>query len=326
MANVTRSSFVKAMVKDTYAYAIESYDKVLTVFNQIFDVESSDAAYEQYTSAIGPGSITEVAEGASIPRQSAQEGYTVICANKKYPTELPITNEAIDDNTKIKNFLKAWASGLGDSVRNKQESDHADVFNYGGYTSGHSTFNNAIAGIITPTYGSFIYDGKPFLALTGNNHPAKNGTTYYNSIASKNLSSQNLQDVMKLITVTNAFNEAGMEVQIMPDTLLVQYGSSNWNLAKKILNSTADYDAVQSGITNIWKGALNLIGWRFLTDSNAYFIGVAKKGLKSLNRMPMKIDYYEDQNTDSQIVRMRSRWGKTVNNFRYWVGANLSTS
>jgi hypothetical protein len=42
--------------------------------------------------------------------------------------------------------------------------------------------------------------------------------------------------------------------------------------------------------------------------------------------MPMKVDYYEDQNTDSQIVRMRSRWGQAVTNFRPWAGANLSTS
>lgn len=322
----TRASFIKAMVKDSYEWALESYEQVPTVFNQLFDTESSDSAYEQYTSAIGPGAITEVAEGASIPRQSAQEGYTVYCANKKYPTELPLTNESIDDNQKVANFLKAWAAGLGESIRNKQESTHAAIFNYGGYTSGNSAFDNSIAGVLTPSYGSLIYDGKPLFALSGNNHPAKNGSTYYNSIAALPLSGANLETLLKLISVTNAFNEAGMEVQIMPDTLLMQYGTTNYYKAKRLLESIGDVEGGHEGVTNVWKGSLNLIGWRFLNDSDAIYVGCAKKGLKSLNRMPLKIDYYEDQNTDSQIVRSRARWGNCVTNFRNWVAANLPTS
>lgn len=324
--SVTRSSFVKAMVKDSYGYFIEKYEAVKPVRDQIFEVETTDASYEQYTSAIGPGAITKVAEGVSIPRQSAQEGYTVYCANYKYPTELPLTNEAIDDNQKIKNFLKAWASGLGESYRNKEEQDHADVFNYGGFTAGHATFDNSVPAVITPSYGNFLYDGKPLFALTGNNHVAKNGSTYYNSIASLTLSTQNLETICKLIKVTNAFNEAGMEVQIMPDTLLVQDGSANYYKAKRILESMGDIDSAHSGVTNVWKGSLNLVGWRFLTNADAFFVGVAKRGLRSLARMAPKIDYYEDENHDSQIVRARARWGKCSDNFRYWVGANLSTS
>mgnify|MGYP001611716896 CR=1 FL=1 len=324
--SVTRSSFVKAMVKDSYSYFIEKYEAIKPVFDQIFETDTSDASYEQYTSAIGPGAITKVAEGASIPRQSAQEGYTVICANYKYPVELPLTNEAIDDNQKIKNFLKAWAGGLGESYRNKQEQDHADVFNYGGFLAGHATFDNSIPAVITPSYGNFLYDGKPLFALTGNNHPAKNGATYYNSIASLTLSSQNLETICKLMKVTNAFNEAGMEVQLMPDTLLVQDGSPNFYKAKRILESLGDIDSAHAGVTNVWKNSLNLVGWRFLTNADAFFIGKAKSGLKSLARMAPKIDYYEDQNHDTQIVRSRARWGKAPVNFRFWVGANLATA
>lgn len=323
---VTRSSFIKAMVKDAYPYAVEKYDSVEKISDQIFESQSSDAAYEQYTSAIGPGAVTEVTEGTAIPLQSAQEGYTVYCANKKRATGLPLTNEAIDDNQKIQNFLKAWAGGCGESFANARETDLMNVFNYGGYTAGHSTFDNSIPGVVTPSYGNLIYDGKPFFALSGNNHPAKNGTTYYNSIASLSLSSANLETICKLIKVTNAFNEAGLEIQIMVDTILVQDGSSNYFTAKRIIESIADVSAVQAGVTNVWKSALKVIPSRFLTDSDAWFVGKAKMGLVALNRMPLKIDYYEDQQTDSQIVRARARWGKAVTNFRGWAGANLSTS
>lgn len=215
---------------------------------------------------------------------------------------------------------------MGETYANEQESDHMDIFNKGAFTAGHSTFDNSLPGVITPAYGNFIYDGKPFFAASGNNHTAKNGNTYYNAVASLTLNGQNMQTLFKLIAVTNALNEAGLEVQLMPDTLLVQYGSTNYYVAKRLLESIADVDAVQAGVTNVWKGKLNLVGSRFLDDSDAWYIGKAKGGLKSLNRMPMKIDYYEDQNVDSQIVRARARWGKAVTNFRYWASANLATS
>lgn len=322
----TRSSWIKAMVRDSYPYFLEQYDSVEAVYSQIFDVQATNAPYEQFTSAIGPGSLTKVREGVSIPRQTAQEGYTVYGTPFKYPTEQALTNEAINDNQKIANFLKTWAGGLGEVTRVQKESDHADVFNYGGFTAGHSTFDQSIPGVLTPSYKNFLYDAKPFFALTGNNHPAKNGSTYYNSIASLTLSGPNLETICKLISITNAKNEAGIEVTIMPDTLLVQQNSANWYKALRILESMGDQQETHSGIKNVWKNALRPIGWRFLTNADAWFVGCAKKGLKSLDRMAPKIDYYEDQNVDSQIVRMRVRWGKTPTNFRYWVGANLSTS
>lgn len=322
-----RSSFIQAMVRDSFPYFIEKYDAIDPVFSQVYEVESTSGAYEQFTTAIGPGALTVVAEGQSIPRVSAQEGFTVICAVKKRAEEFPITNEAISDNRKIANMLKAWAGGYGESVRNAQEQDHADVFNYGAYTSGHTTFDNSIPAVITPSYGNYLYDGKPLFAASGNNHTAKNGSTYYNAYSSKQLGSAGLQDVMKLLQITNAKNEAGLEVTLIPNTILVQAGSANYYIAKKLLESTGDSQEAHEGIINVWRGSLRLIPWRFLTkDADAWFVGIAKKGLKSLSRMAPKIDYYEHKNTDSQIVRIRVRWGKAPTNFRYWVGCNQSTS
>lgn len=323
----SRSNLLKAMVKDAYAYYFEKYEEVPTVFDQLFDVEDSNAAYEQYTTAIGPNKLTKVAEGVAIPRQTASEGFTVYCANFKYPAELAITNEALDDNQKIDNFLKSWAEGLGEVVRNKQESEHAGIFNEGGFTAGTSSFfDNSIPGILTPSYGMLAYDTIPFFALTGAPRTAKHGGTYYNSIAALTLDGTGLQTLMKLMSVTNAYNEAGIEITIQPNVLLCQYNSDNYYTAKRLLESTGDVAGLHSGVENIWKSSLRLIGWRFLTDSDAWYIGVAKQGLKSLARMAPVIDYYEDKSIDSQVVRMRARWGRCVTNFRYWAAANIATS
>ena len=321
-----RSAFLKGMVKDAYKYYFEKYEAVPTVYDQIFDIEDSTAAYEQYTTAIGPQKLTKTAEGVATPRQSASEGFTVYCANYDYPSELAISNDALDDHQKVDNYLKSWAEGLGEVVRNKQESEHAALFNFGGFTAGHAAFDNSIPGILTPSYGSLAYDAKPFFNLTGNARTAKHGGTYYNGVSSLTLDGTGLQTLMKLISVTNAVNEAGIEITIMPNILLCQYNSDTYYTAKRLLESTGDVSGVHAGIENVWKSSLRLVGWRFLTDPDAWFIGVAKQGLKSLARMSPVIDYYEDKPIRSQVVRMQARWGRAPTNFRYWAAANFATS
>jgi len=305
---------------------MEKYDEVATVFDQIFDTGSSDAAYEQYTSVLGPSSMTETAEGETINRKTATEGFTVYCANRKFADELPLTNEAIDDNQKIRNFLKTWAQGLGEAARSTKETSHADIFNKGGIALGDRTFNNDVNNVLSTGYGNLCYDSKSFLNLTGDARTAKSGKTYYNGVEVLNLNETNLQTLFQLITVTNAYNEAGRRISLRPNVLIVQLGSNNWFTAKRILESPSMVSGAHSGIENLWKGELRLIGWPFLTDSDAWFLGTAKQGLMSLARKPLTIDYYEDKPTDSQIVRGRTRFGKCVRNFRSWAGANFSTT
>ncbi len=323
----TRANLVKGMVNDAYDYSMEAYNEKPVVFPEIFDMETSEAAYEQYTTVVGPSKLNKTAEGVTLPRVSAVEGFTVYIANFKFPVELPITNEAIDDNQKIKNFLKTWAQGLGDSERVTQEDEHANIFNYGGYTAGHDTFLNDIpGGVLTTSYGNLCYDSAPFLNLSNNTRTAKHGGTYYNGIATLPVNETNLQVLFKLLSVTNSFDEAGKRVDLQPDVVLCKYGTDTWFSLKRILDSPGSPDATHEGVANLWKGRLKLIGWSALSDEDAFFMGVARRGLKSLARLPLTIDYYEDKPTDTQVVRARMRLGRGVCNFRYWVGTNFATS
>lgn len=323
----TRANFVKGMVNDAYDYSMEAYMQKPVVFPEIFDLETSEASYEQYTTVVGPSKLNRIAEGVTIPRASAVEGFTVYVANFKFPVELSISNEAIDDNQKIKNFLKTWAQGLGDATRVTEEDEHADIFNYGGYTAGHNTFLNDIpGGVLTTSYGNLVYDSKPFFSLTGNNRTAKHGGTYYNGIASLQVNETSLQTLFNLLAVTNAFDEAGKRVDIVPDTVLCKFGTDTWFTLRRILESSGSPDAQHEGVANLWRGKLRLVGWSALTDADAFFVGVAKRGLKSLARLPLTIDYYEDKPNDAQIVRARRRLGRGVTNWRYWVGTNFATS
>jgi hypothetical protein len=315
------------MVNDAYDYAMESYSDKPLVFSEIYDMETSEGSYEQYTTVIGPGKLSRSGESVTIPRVSTTEGFTVYCANFKYPVELPISNEAIDDNRKIKNFLKTWSQGLGSAARITQEDEHADIFNYGGFTAGADTFINDISGgVLTTGYSNKCYDSVCFINTSDNVRTAKSGLQYYNGVLSLSLGEANLAKLFQLLTVTNSYDEAGKRVEIMPDTLLVQYGSDNWFTARRIIESPSSVDGLHAGVTNLWKSQLRVIGWSALTDNDAWFLGCSKRGLKSLARLPLTIDYYEDKQNDGQVVRARNRYGRCVNNFRFWTGANFSQS
>ena len=322
-----RANFVKGMVDENYPYAIEKYDEKPVVFSEIFDEEKTEGAYEQYTTVVSTGTAPKVGEGETMPRRQITEGYTVYCASKKFGEELALTNEAIEDNRKIKKFMQKWSEGLGETYRRTQEDDHADIFNYGGFTAGDTTFLNDISGgVLTTSYGKVCYDSVCFFNDSTNTRSSKSGATYYNGVVTLQLNTTNIETLFNLMTVTNAYDEAGKKVQIIPDTLLVAYGSPNWFLARRIIESPASVDAVHAGIANLWQSQLKVIGWSSLTNASAWFIGCSKMGLKSNNRMPLKTYSYEDQRTRSQIVGWEFRFGKAVSNWRYWVGAGFSQS
>lgn len=321
-----RDQFLKGLVDDSYSYAMETYDEEPLIFPEIFMTEDSTNAWEQYTTAVGPNRLSETDEGEEIDRTTATEGYTSYILNKKFAVELPISNEAIDDHQKIDNFLKTWAQELGEAARCTKEEVHANVFNKGGFTAGHAVFNNDKNPWLSTGYGSLCYDSKPFFNASGNNRSSKSNSTYYNGKVNLDLDETNLQILWQLMTQTNAYNEAGRKIHIRPNVILVQEGSDNWFTANRIINSQAPVGAAHSGVANLWRGKLRVIGWPYLDRAQAWGLGVARKGLKSLARMPLSIDYYEEKRIDAQVVRARVRFGCGVTNWRFWTWANFSQS
>jgi hypothetical protein len=326
MAQTTRQDLPKAFVDNRYAWGFEGYDEYPLIFPEYFRQDSTDLSYEQYTTAVGPDDLSETAEGSEIDRTVAVEGFTVYCANKKFATELPVTNEALRDNRKVENFLKAWAKGLGEAARTRQERTHAALFNQGGFTAGHSVFNNNIPNVLdTYTNPLLTYDGKPFFAASGNNHVAKYGGTFYNGVVSLDLDTTALQTVTTLLSATNAFNESGREIHLMPNIILVKSRSNNWFTAKRIVESMGEVTAVHAGVKNLFTDYV-VIGNPYLSDADAWFVGQAKKGLISLTRMPLEITYYDEPRVYGKVVQGVIRYGCAVDNFRYWAGANFSQS
>ena len=144
MAGVKRSQFTENMKKDSYKYFWENYDMTPPKYEELFDVVSSDAAYEKFTSAIGLGELMEKPEGEDLQADTPIESYTIICKNRSFGRIVRFSKESVDDAQKQANFLSTTVGTWGKQVPMTKEKFYSKFFNRGAYTGGDEVFNNTI--------------------------------------------------------------------------------------------------------------------------------------------------------------------------------------
>jgi len=321
-----RSDMTELMTRDMYGWFMETYEQLSPVYPQIFDVQTLVGAYDQNTAGIGLGQLSERGEGDTIVASNPLEGYTVYGKARTFSDSFYLTMEFVEDATpqKMSSVMQGFASTWAQGVVNSKETFAAKFFNYGGYTAGrHDTFDNTITGILSDPSGDLIYTGKPFFALSGNNHPAKDGSTYYNSLGALSLTSANLQTAYNLMTNTNNYDERGEKIMLRPDTLLIPPAlrfTAQTILSSELLPGGANNDI------NVTQNLVSPVEWQYLTDTNGWFVGSRGKGIKFLERKSPVIDFYQDETSKKYYATIDARWGGQVNDWRHWVAANISTS
>lgn len=322
-----RSDFTQRMTDMMYEWTLESYDSLAPVYPQIFDVkEATKGSYDKSVVGVGLGKLTEKKEGEPIKYSKLSEGWEVITKYRTFADGVLFSMEAMeDDPIRAEGLLRDAIDNWNQLIINTKEEFAASFFNYGGFTAGHDVFNNSITGLVEDKSGNFVYDGKPFFNLTGNKRTAKNGSEYYNAIATANLDSTNLQTAYTLMTNTNNRNERGEIVRIVPDTLLIP--PTLKFTAASLLESTAITGGSSATLTkNTVENLVKPIEWAYLTSSTAWYLGQAKKGLTWYERKVPVFDFYQDEDTKDYKLNVHARWGASVKNWRYWVGNNIATS
>lgn len=327
MAEVTRSAFTEGLKADMYAYGFETYDSLPTVHDKVFEVVGSDKAYEQSTSVVGAGDLVEKPESEEIVFENAMEGFTVYGKNRTFAKGIEFSMEIVEDmpSEKIANIVIDYARRWAERAVQKKEEFAAQFFNYGGYTAGHDTFNATITGVVTDPQAGLCYDGYPLFNLSDNLRPLYPGQTgaYYNGLSATSLTADNLETLYLRMTSTNNVDSRGKKMALRPTTLLVPSGLTF--TADNILKAT---NIIGSGNNDINKmqNILQKLEWQYLTDSDAWFIGVPGKGLKFHNRKPLTFDFWQNKETGGYKASVIARWGAHVYDWRYWHGANFSTS
>jgi hypothetical protein len=298
----------------------EEWPEEPTVWDQLFDVIQSDSAYEQFTSAIGLGELLEKPEGEPIQSDRPMESYTVVVKNRSFARKVPFTYETMQDAKKASNLLQttvgSWSRGL---VLTK-EKFYVKFFTYGAFAAGRDDpFDNTITGVISDASGDKIYDSAPFFGT----HTDRVGNSYSNHASSNALSHTTLKSTWLTYTHTNAKDERGEPVSITPDVIL-HPNALRWTV-QEILNTTLIPYSMDN-TTNVISSIVVPMEWRFLADTDAWFLGKKKQGLMATERENVSMDFWQDEETMDYYARVFTRFGGAVTQWRYWYASNCLTS
>ncbi len=319
-------NMVKGYIDEGYDYMLESFDLEAknAVAPLIYKQKKIDLEGWQQTTTINSGKWrkTEQTEGF-VPSQPV-DGYTVYARIWTYTQAASFTNDAVKDIVKMKNLLKDIAGGWGDTAVETSEDFYALPFNNGGLTAGHFIFNGTVpSGAWTDGSGNKLYDSTNFFPLTGGTkHDSKGGNSYYNGFG-LNLTPSNLKTIYIHGKANNNKRENDTQFNLRLDTLLVP---TNLTLtADEVMNSVLTaYESTNT--RNPLSGRLRIQEWSYLTDSDAWFVGLAKKGITMLERQEPTFDFFQDKLNRAWWAVAEMRMGVMIHNWRYWLASNMSTS
>jgi len=308
------------MKKDMYGFFWESYPDIPSKWEMIFDVVQSDAAYEQFTSAIGLGELLEKPEGEDLQADAPIESYTIVCKNRSFGRLVRFSYETVNDAKKVSNILSTTVGTWGRQVPITKEKFYAKFFNKGAFSAGHDVFNNSITGVVTDASGAVIYDSQPFFSTA---HVSKAGTSYANYTSTNALTHTNLKTIYNTFTNTNNRDERDDFIDLKPNILLIP--TALRFTAFEILNSTLIPDSMDNN-SNPLMSIIDPMEWSYLDDADGWFLGVLKQGLMATEREDVKLDFWQDETSMDYFASIFTRFGGCVNNWRFWYANNISTS
>lgn len=290
MAVMTRAQFAKSLQDGLNTLFGLEYDEYPSEYDQVFDVETSEKAFEEDVLLTGFGYASEKSEGGEYAEDEGQEGWTKRYTHRTVALSFRITEEAIEDNRYMALGPK-YTRALARSMRQSQEVYAANVL------------NNAV------DTGYLGGDGKALLAT---DHPLTGGGTMSNMLATAaDLSESTLEQI--LIQIRKAKDDRGLPVMIKPVRLVV--APENEYEAIRILGNkdrpgTADRDInamVRKGVFGNDPVVLTN-----LTDADAWFVKTdVKDGLKVMNRTKLVVPKATvDPKTGNIVYRARQRYSE----------------
>jgi len=255
-------------------------------YTDLFDVFSSDKAYEEDQELTGFGLAPAKPQGEATSYDTMTQGYTTRYTHIAYSLGFIITREAIKDNQYEKIGMQRTGS-LAFSARQTKENVAANVYNRA-QTSG--------------------YTGGDGVVLSSTAHTSSAGNWSNRLTTAADLSEASLEDLV--IQIGQAENDRGLKISIRPKKLIIPVDLQFE--AARILKST-----LQSGTANNDINALRSMGAfpdgvavnHYLTDADAFFIRTdALDGMKLFQREEAEFGQDGDFDTDNLKYKFYERY------------------
>ena len=284
---ISRSQLAKELEPGLNALFGLEYDKYDKEHLDIFDVESSDRAFEEEVMLAGFGNAETKPEGSGVNYDTAQEAWTARYNHETIALAFAITEEAVEDNLYDK-LAGRYTKALARSMNNAKQIKGANVLNNGfssSYTGG---------------------DGKELLAT---DHPTVTGGDFKNELTTAaDLNETSLEQA--LVDLADMIDERGLKVAVKATKMLIP--SELVFVAERLLQSQLRTGTADNDINAVRSSGMVPGGYvvnHYLTDSTAWFLKTdAPNGLKVFERSPLKTSMEGDFDTGNMRYKARERY------------------
>lgn len=283
---ITTANHPKALWPGVHKFFGAEYSKHPMVCTQIFNVRSSNKAYEETVRTHGFGMAPVKTEGGSTTYATHSQKDTTRFTHVAYSLGYIVTREEMDDNL-YREVSMSRARSLAFSMRTTKEVVGANVLNNG--------FDSN-------------YTGGDGVELFSQAHPSLAGTQQNELTVAADFSEASLEDI--LILIANATDYNGLEIMLRGQKLVIP--NELMFEAQRILKSD-----LQSGTANNDVNAVRSMGLLpggvvtnpYLTDADAWFVTTdAPEGLTMFNRTAYEFKRDNDFDTDNAKAKAYERY------------------
>jgi hypothetical protein len=293
---ISRAQMMKELVPGLNALFGLEYNKYEDQHTAIYEMESSDRAFEEEVKLSGFNQAPVKSEGSAITYDTAQETFTARYTHETIAMGFSITEEAVEDNlyaTLSARYTKALARAMSHTKQTKAVSPLAN-----GYTAATTTFN---AG-----------DGNPlFSSRTG-----IGGQAISNMLAvPADLSDTALEQAC--IDIGDFTDERGLIIAAKPVKLIIP--SELQFVATRTLESAQRPGTADNDVNALKSNGMIPQGYsvnNFLTDPNNWFIITdVPNGMKCFTRAPLTTGMDGDFDTGNVRYKARERYSFGVSDY-----------
>jgi len=293
---INRASIAKELLPGLNAVFGIEYGEVNEEHKPLYEIESSDRAFEEEVLFTGFGGAPVKGEGAAVVYDDASESYTARYTAETVALAFAVTEEAMEDNL-YDTFAKLRAKGLARSMANTKQQKAADLYNNG--------------------FATNQGDGVPMFSAA---HPVTGTGTVTNITTAAAIAEATLEAA--IIQIQKTTDDRG---------ILVGAAAESLHIPTDLL-FTADVLLNTPGITASPNNDINAVrhlgvipdGFyvnRRFTDVNAWFIKTnVPNGTKMFNRTPLQTKMEPDFDTGNLRFKARERYSFGVSDWRGWFG------
>jgi len=293
---ISRSQLVKELEPGLNALFGLEYKRYENQHAEIYNIESSDRAFEEEVMLSGFGNAQVKGEGQGISFDSAQETFTARYTHETMALAFAITEEAIEDNL-YDRLASRYTKALARSMANAKQV-------------------KAVTPLINGLPTTDSYDSGDGVSLFSTSHPTLNGVFSNTLDTQADLNETSLEQ--SLIDIGEMTDERGLLIAAKGVKMIIP--PENQFNAERLTKSQGRTGTADNDINAINSMGMIPQGYRvnnYLTDNDSwYLITDVPNGMKMFVRAPLNTAMEGDFDTGNVRYKARERYSFGVSDPR----------